>query len=85
MFSNGPTPIADSLTMRRLLSYGARFNALIANSPKDPALSANACAHESDFSARLGLSGQPSAAERIMIDRDAAPRGKSISRRFIVP
>ncbi len=72
MFSNGSTPISDSLIMRRLLSYGARFNALITNRPKDPALSANACAHESDFSARLGLSGQPSAAERIMIDRDAA-------------
>lgn len=72
MFSNGQSPISDSLIMRRLLAYGARFNALIANRPLDAALSRGACAHESDFSARLGLSAQPSAAERIMIDRDAA-------------
>jgi len=39
MFSNGPTPISDSLIMRRLLAYGARFNALIANRPLDAALS----------------------------------------------
>lgn len=72
MFSNGAHPVSDSLVMRRLLSYGARFNALIASRPKDAFLSAGACVHESDFSARMGLKGEPSASERIMIDRDAA-------------
>jgi len=72
LFSNGDEPVTDSLIMRRLLSYGARFNALIASRPKDVSLSSSAVAHESDFSSRLGLTGEPSASERIMIDRDAA-------------
>ncbi len=72
MFSNGATPIADSLIMRRILSYSARFNALVSNRCKDPALTNGACAHESDFSSRLGLNGSPSTAERIMVERDIA-------------
>lgn len=72
MFSNGKTPIADAQTMRRLLSYSASFNALIANRAMEPSLSSGTVAHESDLSARLGLSGAPSAAERIMAERDVA-------------
>lgn len=72
MFSGGASAIKDSLMMRRLLSYAATFNALIANRAKDPSLSEGACAHESDFSSRLGLTGVPSAAEVIMAQRDVA-------------
>ena len=72
MFSGGNESIADSLLMRRLLSYAATFNALITNRAKDPSLSAGACAHESDFSSRLGLVGVPAAAEVIMVQRDVA-------------
>jgi len=72
MFSNGNAPVSDSLIMRRLLSYSSRFNALIASRPKDAALGMGSCAHESDFSSRLGLPGEPGASERIVIDRDAA-------------
>ena len=72
MYSNGKTPIADAQTMRRLLSYSASFNALIANRAMEPSLSKNAVAHESDLSARLGLTGAPAAAERIMAERDVA-------------
>ena len=72
MFSNGKTPIADARTMRRLLSYSASFNALIANRAMEPSLSKNAVAHESDLSSRLGLTGAPAAAERIMAERDVA-------------
>jgi len=72
MFSNGAKPIADSQIMRRLLSYSASFNALIANRAMDPSLGAGAVAHESDMSSRLGLTGAPAAAERIMAERDVA-------------
>lgn len=72
MFSNGTHPIADAQTMRRLLSYSASFNALIANRAMDPSLSKGAVAHESDLSSRLGLTGAPAAAERIMAERDIA-------------
>jgi len=74
MFSNGTHPIADAQTMRRLLSYSASFNALIANRAMDPSLSKGAVAHESDLSSRLGLTGAPAAAERIMAERDVALR-----------
>lgn len=72
MFSNGASPIGDSQVMRRLLSYGARFNALICSRPKDPTLGQDSCSHESDFSSRLGLIGEPAISERIMIERDVA-------------
>ncbi len=72
MFSNGDMPVSDALIMRRLLAYSARYNALISTRPFDQNLSKGACAHESDFTARLGLIGEPSASERITIDRDAA-------------
>jgi len=72
MFSNGSRPIADAQLMRRLLAYSSTFNALIANRAIDPSLSAGTCAHESDLSSRLGLSSAPSAAERIMAERDVA-------------
>lgn len=72
MFSNGKTPIADAQTMRRLLAYSASFNALIANRAIEPSLSKGAVAHESDLSSRLGLTGAPAAAERIMAERDVA-------------
>lgn len=72
MFSSGNTPISNSLLMRRILSYAATFNALVASRPKDFSLSEGTCAHESDFSSRLGLKGVPSTAERILAERDAA-------------
>lgn len=72
MFSGGTNTIDDSLLMRRILSYAATFNALVASRPKDSALSFGACAHESDFSSRLGLSGVPATAERIVAERDTA-------------
>ena len=72
MFSNGASPVVDGLIMRRLLAYSARFNALIASRPKEPSLGLGAVAHESDFSSRMGLVGEPAISERIMIERDAA-------------
>ena len=72
MFSNGDTPITDAQIMRRILSYSAAFNALIAHRPVEPSLAAGGVMHEGDLSARLGLTGIPSASERIMVDRDIA-------------
>jgi len=71
-FASGPEPIEDAQIMRRLMAYAATFNALISNSPVTPALSRGSCAHESDVSARLGLSSAPAISERIMADRDMA-------------
>lgn len=72
MFANGDTPIPDSRLMRRILSYSSTFNALIAHRPVDVKLSDGACAHESDFSSRLGLPATPAISERIIAERDLA-------------
>lgn len=72
MFANGRHPIADSQTMRRMLSYSANFNALISNRAIDPSLARGAVAHESDMSSRLGLTAAPAMAERLMAERDIA-------------
>lgn len=72
MFSNGDTPISDTRLMRRIMSYSSTFNALIAHRPVDAYLSKGACAHESDFSSRLGLPAAPAISERIVAERDIA-------------
>lgn len=72
MFSNGDTPISDTRLMRRIMAYSSTFNALIAHRPMDAYLSQNACAHESDFSSRLGLPAAPALSERIIAERDIA-------------
>ena len=59
MFSNGALPITNAQTMRRLLSYSSNFDCLISSRPLESSLSINTVAHESDFSARLGLSASP--------------------------
>ena len=72
MFASGKTPIRDAQIMRRLLSYSASFNALVSNHCVTPDLSNGTVAHESDFSARLGLSAAPAVSERMMAERDVA-------------
>jgi len=72
LFSNGSQPIRDAQTMRRLMSYAANFNALIANRAVEPTLSEGTVAHESNLSSRLGLNAAPSISERIMAERDIA-------------
>ncbi|RKQ71923.1 dihydroorotase [Litorimonas taeanensis] len=72
LFSNGSEPIGDAQIMRRLMSYAANFNALIANRAVEPSLSADTVAHESNFSSRLGLTASPAISERIMAERDIA-------------
>ncbi len=48
LFSNGSEPIREAKTMRRLMSYAANFNALIANRAIEPTLSKGTAAHESN-------------------------------------
>ena len=65
-------PIVDSKVMRRVLSYAKGFGALVSHRPADPYLSAGAVATEGEFASRMGLSGAPVVAERIMLERDLA-------------
>ncbi|MDX2238855.1 MAG: dihydroorotase [Hyphomonadaceae bacterium] len=70
MFSNGDAAIVDSRVMRRALAYSTAFGALVAHRPEDPFLARNAVMHEGELAARLGLPGNPAAAETIMAERD---------------
>ncbi|MFN3230120.1 MAG: dihydroorotase [Asticcacaulis sp.] len=71
-FTDVDQPVINSKVLRRVLSYAGGFNALIAHRPKEPWLSQGAVATEGEMAARMGLSGVPALAERIMLDRDLA-------------
>lgn len=69
-FSDGGHTIADSLVMRRALSYARTFDALIVQHPEDPALAGSGVMNEGEIATRLGLPGIPSVAEAMQIERD---------------
>jgi dihydroorotase len=71
-FTDADRSIGDSKVLRRVLSYARGFDALVAHRPADPYLTAGACATEGELAGRLGLSGAPAVAERIMLERDLA-------------
>lgn len=68
-FTDGDRSVADAQIMRRILSYAANFDALIAQHAEVPEL-AHGVMNESELAGRLGLSGIPAIAETIMIERD---------------
>lgn len=71
-FTDGNRAVADSLVMRRALTYAKNFGMLIAHHAEDPALAAAGVMNEGEFSTRLGLAGRPAIAESIMVARDLA-------------
>jgi dihydroorotase len=69
-FTDGTKAVADTMVMRRALSYARGFGLIIAQHPEDPNLANGGVMNEGEIASRLGLSGIPSAAEAIMIERD---------------
>jgi dihydroorotase len=69
-FTNGMTTVGDSLIMRRLLDYSSMLDKPFIQHCEDPALSQGGEMNEGETSTRLGLIGNPSEAEVIVIDRD---------------
>jgi dihydroorotase len=69
-FTNGATSIANSLTMRRLLSYSSMLDRPFMQHCEDPDLTENGEMNEGETSTRLGLIGMPSEAEVIILNRD---------------
>jgi dihydroorotase len=71
VFSDDGRCVADSLVMRRALTYVKSFDGVIAQHSQDPRLAGpTACCHESEWSGKLGLPGWPSQAESIIVARD---------------
>lgn len=58
--------------MRRALEYASGLGVTLAQHCEVAALSEGTCMHEGEWSARLGLPGQPAEAEELMVMRDIA-------------
>ncbi|UJX42355.1 dihydroorotase [Desulfovibrio sp. JY] len=68
-FSNDGEPVADTEIFRRALEYAAELAPVIDHC-EDPYMAKGSGANEGAMSARLGLRGQPDAAEAIQAARD---------------
>ncbi len=71
-FSDDGAPVADSALMRRALEYARIHGLSIIDHCEDLAMSSGGVMHEGWVSTRLGLRGQPSAAEEAFVARDIA-------------
>ncbi len=69
-FSDGPRPIMNANVLRRALSYGTIFGALIMHHAEDSNLSGSGVMNAGEAATRLGLQGMPPQSESIMVARD---------------
>ncbi len=71
-FTDAGKPIASAEVMRRALEYCKMFDRVVFSHPEDADLGKGGIMHEGVESMRLGLRGQPSASEEIIVYRDLA-------------
>jgi dihydroorotase len=71
-FTDDGRPVASAGLMRRALAYSAVADRPLALHCEEPSLSRDGQMHEGAVSAELGLSGWPSVAESLMVERDLA-------------
>lgn len=71
-FTDGRHTIANSLVMRRALTYARDFGAVIAHETQDADLASTGVMNEGLYASWLGLSGIPREAEIIPLERDLA-------------
>jgi len=69
-FTDGTRAVADAQVMRRALSYASTFGLMIVDHPEEPSLAANGAMNAGEVATRLGLTGIPTEAEVIMVERD---------------
>jgi dihydroorotase len=69
-FSDDGSPIADAGLMRNALSYSTTTWLPVINHCEEPSLAKDGVLHEGWVASRLGLPGQPAAAEENMVARD---------------
>jgi len=72
IFTDDGTGVQDPRLMRRALEYASGLGVVLAQHCEDAALAAGGHMHEGEWSSRLGLAGQPSEAEELMVARDIA-------------
>ena len=69
-FSEGDLPIWNPKLLMKVLEYTSQFNIPIIQNPIDRIISMNSQIHEGRISTRLGLVGEPSLSEELIIRRD---------------
>ena len=69
-FTDGARSVTNAQVMRRALTYGRDFGALIVHHVEDPDLVGQGVMNEGEFAVRLGLHGIPREAETVMLERD---------------
>jgi dihydroorotase len=69
-FTDADKSVSNAQVMRRALTYGRDFDALIVHHTEDLDLVGDGVMNEGEFASRLGLLGVPSAAETVMLERD---------------
>jgi dihydroorotase len=72
LFTDDGTGVQDDRLMRRAMEYGRDLGVTLAQHCEVSELSRGTCMHEGEWSARLGLPGQPAEAEELMVMRDIA-------------
>src|SRR4029077_8848840 len=73
--SDDGRPVASSHLMRTALEYARTFDIPVADHCEEPTLAVGGVMHEGLVSPRLGLKGIPSAAEGVIVARDAVLAG----------
>jgi dihydroorotase len=69
-YTDGEKSVTNAQVLRRALSYGRMFDALVVQHCEDPDLVGEGVMNEGEFAARLGLHGVPELAETTMLERD---------------
>jgi dihydroorotase len=72
IFTDDGAGVQDDRLMRRALEYASGLGVTLAQHCEVTSLSEGTCMHEGEWSARLGLPGQPAEAEELMVMRDIA-------------
>lgn len=72
LFTDDGAGVQDNMLMRRAMEYARGLGVTLAQHCEDDALCGGGHMHEGEWSARLGIPGQPSEAEELMVMRDIA-------------
>jgi dihydroorotase len=72
IFTDDGAGVQDNRLMRRAMEYAAGLGVTLAQHCEDDALCGGGHMHEGEWSARLGIAGQPAEAEELMVMRDIA-------------
>lgn len=72
IFTDDGTGVQDNRLMRRAMEYAKGLGVTLAQHCEDAALASGGHMHEGAVSSRLGIAGQPSEAEELMVMRDIA-------------